>query len=89
MQHPTAECWVLRRLGHRKIKERTLELSQQEVQRNPLPNHKGKGIVVVVICANLRKDEEVNLALPAAAITTLQKSSKFKNLFHQLGLTAK
>ena len=89
VQHPTAKCWALRRLVHRKIKERTLELSQQEVQRNPLPNHKGKGIVVVVICADLRKDEEVNLALPAAAITTLQKSSKFKNLFLQLGLTAK
>ena len=28
IQHPTAECWVLRRLVHRKIKEGTLELTQ-------------------------------------------------------------
>ena len=64
-------------------------MTQQEVQRNPLPNHKGKGIVAVVICADPREDEEENLALPAAAITTLQQSAKFKNLFDHLGLTAK
>ena len=28
VQHPTVECWVLRRLTHRRIKEGTLELSQ-------------------------------------------------------------
>ena len=27
MQHPTVECWALRRLVHRRIKEGTLELS--------------------------------------------------------------
>ena len=27
MQHPTVECWVLRRLVHHRIKEGTLELS--------------------------------------------------------------
>ena len=74
---------------HRRIKEGTLELSQQEVQRNPPLNHKGKGVVVVVICADTREDEEENPSLPAVAITTLQRSSKFKNLFDQLGLTAK
>ena len=89
MQHPTAECWALRRLVHRRIKEGTLELSQQEVQRNPLPNHKGKGVAAVVICTDPGEDKEENLALPAAAITTLQQSSKFKNLFDQLGLTVK
>ena len=73
---------------HSRIKEGTLELSQQEVQRNPLPNHKGKGVAVVVICVDPGEDEE-NLALPAATITTLQRSSKFKNLFDQLGLTTK
>ena len=52
VQHPTAECLVLFRLVHRRIKEGTLELSQQEVQRNPLPNHKGKGVVAIVICAD-------------------------------------
>ena len=45
---------------------------QQEVQRNPLPNHKGKGVAAVVICMDLGEDEEENLALLAAAITTLQ-----------------
>ena len=89
VQHPTAECWALRRLVHHRIKEGTLELSQQEVQRNPLPNHKGKGVATVVICADPREDEKENPALPAAAITILQQSSKFKNLFDQLGLTTK
>ena len=42
-----------------------------------------------MICADPGEDEEENPALPAVAITTLQKSSKFKNLFDQLGLTAK
>ena len=73
-------CW---------IKEGTLELSQQEVQRNPLPNHKGKGVAAVIICVDLGEDEEENPALPATAITTLQRNSKFKNLFDQLGLIAK
>ena len=88
VQHPTVECWVLRRLVHRRIKEGTLELSQPEVQRNPFPNHKGKGVAIVVICTDLGEDEEERPTLPAAAITILQKSSRFKNLFDQLGLTA-
>ena len=89
MQHPTVECWALHRLVHCRIKEGTLELSQPEVQKNPLPNHKRKGVVAVVICADLGEDEEESLALPAAVITTLQKGYKFKNLFDQLGLTVK
>ena len=32
VQHPTEECQALRRLVHHRIKEGTLELSQQEVQ---------------------------------------------------------
>ena len=43
----------------------------------------------MVICADPGEGEEENLALPAAVITTLYKSSKFKKLFDQLGLTAK
>ena len=74
---------------HRRIKEGTLELTQQEVQRNPIPNHKGNGVAAVVICADPGEDEEENPTLLAAAITTLQQSAKFKNLFDQLGLTAK
>ena len=46
-------------------------------------------MAAVVICADSGEDKEENLALPAAAITTLQQSAKFKNLFDQLGLTAK
>ena len=71
VQHPTAECWALHRPVHRRIKEGTLELSQQEVQRNPLLNHKGKGVATIVICVDLGEDEEENPALLAAAITTL------------------
>ena len=72
VQYLTTKCWALRRVVHRRIKEGTLKLTQQEVQRNPLPNHKGKGVAAVVICADPGEDEEENLALLAAAITTLQ-----------------
>ena len=73
---------------HRKIREGTLELSWLEVQRNPFLNHKGKGVATVVICADPGEDEEERSALLAIAITTLQKSPRFKNLFNQLELTA-
>ena len=73
---------------HRRIKEGTLKLSQPKVPRNPLFNHKGKGIVVVFICADLGEDEGERSAPPATAIITLQKSFRFKNLFDQLGLIA-
>ena len=72
VKHPTVKCWALCRLVRCRIKERTLKLSQQEVQRNLLLNHKGKGIAGIVICVDPGKDEEENPALPAAAITTLR-----------------
>ena len=65
----------------RRIKEGTLELSQPNIQRNPLLNHKGKGVAIVVICVDPREDKKKSSTLFAVAITTLQKSSKFKNLF--------
>ena len=89
MQHPTTECRALRKLVHHRIKERTLELSPQEIQRNPILNHKGNDVVTIVICADPGEDEEENPALPTTTIITLQKSSKFKNSFDQLGLTTK
>lgn len=72
---------------HFRIKEGTLELSQLEVQRNPLPNHKGKKVVVVVICENSGKDKKERPSLPIATITTMQRSSNFKNLYNELELT--
>ena len=60
--------------GAHRIKEGTLELSQSEVQRNPLPNHKEKGVVAVVICSDLREDEEENPTLLAAAITNHRRA---------------
>ena len=44
---------------------------------------------MVVICIDPGEDEEENPALPTATVNTLQRSSKFKNLFNQLGLIAK
>ena len=73
---------------HRRIKEGTLELFQPEVQRNLLLNYKGKGVAAVIICVDLGEDEKERPTLLAAAITILQKSSKFKNLFDHLGLIA-
>ena len=42
-----------------------------------------------MICADPGEDEEENPVLLTATITTLQRNYKFKNLFDQLGLTAK
>ena len=44
VKHSTKDCWTLWRLFHKKLREGTLKLTQREleVQRNPLPNHKGK-----------------------------------------------
>ena len=41
-------------LFHKKLREMTLKLAQQEpeVQRNLLPNYKDKGVVAVVIHGN-------------------------------------
>ena len=59
------------------------------MQRNSFPNHKGKDVATVVIFTDLGEDEEESPTLLTVAITTLQKSSKFKNLFDQLRLTMK
>ena len=87
VKHPTVEYWVFCRLVHQRVKEGTLELSQPEVQRKLLPNHKGKGVAVVFICAGPGENEEERLTLPDVAIATLQKCYRFKNLFNQFKLT--
>ena len=58
-KHSTIDYWTLWRLFHKKLREGTLELTQREPneQRNPLPNHKGKGVVVVIIHGNLADAE--------------------------------
>ena len=43
-------------------------------------------MVAVVLYASPGEDKEERPALPTATISTLQKSSKFKNLFDQLEL---
>lgn len=78
VQHVIVECWTLCRLIHRRIKERTLKLTQPKVQRNPFFNHKGKGVAAVVIYADSSKEEKDKPSLPARAITNLQSSSRFK-----------
>ena len=56
--------------------------------KKPAPEPQGEGSSSGYhLCADLGEDEEERLALLAAAITTLQKSSRFKNLFNQLELT--
>ena len=63
-----------------------MELTQKEpeVQRNPLPNHKGKGVVAVVIHGNPGEAEEFEGSFYPSIVRTLQKNLKFKSLFNQL-----
>nr|POE95736.1 hypothetical protein CFP56_37657 [Quercus suber] len=78
---------------HKKLREGTLELTQKEpeMQRNPLPNHKGKGVVAMVIHGNPAEAEESKGSFHPNTIRTLQKSPKFIILFNQLefGLEAR
>ena len=73
VKHFTKDCWTLRRLFHKKLKERTLELIQKvpEVQKNPLLNHKGKGVVVVIIHGNPAEAEEFEGSFHPNIVKTL------------------
>ena len=55
------------------------------MQRNPLSNHKGKGVVAVVIYGNPAEVEESEGSFHPSTIKTFQKNPKFKSLFNQLG----
>ena len=55
------------------------------MQRNPLPNHKRMGVVVVVIHGNPTKVEESEGSFHPSIVRTLQKNPKFRSLFNQLG----
>ena len=64
-----------------------MELTQKEpeVQRNPLPNHKGKGMVAVVIHRNPVEAKESEGSFHPSTVRTLRKNPKFRSLFNQLG----
>ena len=70
----------------KELREGTLELTQREpkMQKNPLPNHKGKGVVVVVIHGNLAEAEaeESKGSFHPSTVRTPQKSPKFRSLFN-------
>ena len=87
VKHSTKNCWTLRRHFHKKLRKGTLELTQKEpeVQINPLPNHKGKGVVAVVIHGNPTEAEESKGSFHPSIVRTLQKNPKFRSLFNQLG----
>ena len=55
------------------------------MQRNPLPNHKGKGMVAVVIHGNPTEAGESEGSFHPSTVRTLQKNPKFRSLFNQLG----
>jgi hypothetical protein len=80
VHHPTIECMTLRKMFQTKIKDGTLKLAkpQQEVQRNPLPQH-GRDATMIVIHGNVAdldmdKEEVAPLEL---TIMALQKSPNF------------
>ena len=84
VKHSIKDCWTLRRLFHKKLREGTLELTQKEleVQRNPLPNHKGKGMVAVVIHGNPAEAGESERSFHPSTVRTFQKNPKFSSLFN-------
>ena len=91
VKHSTKDYWTLRRLFHKKLREETLELTQKEteVQMNPLPNHKGKGVVAVVIYGNPAEAKEPEGSFHLNTVKTLQKNPKFRSIFNQFGFWPK
>ena len=87
VKHSTKDCWTLHKIFHKNLREGTLELTQKEleVQRTPLPNHKGKGVVDVVIYGNQAEVEEFEVSFHPSTVRTLQKNPKFRLLVNQLG----
>ena len=59
------------------------------MQRNPLPNHRGKGVVAIVIHGNSVEAEESEGSFHPNIVKTLQKNPKFISLFNQLGFGPK
>ena len=55
------------------------------MQRNPLPNYKGKRMVAVVIHGYPAEVEESEGFFHPNTFKILQKSPKFRTLFNQLG----
>ena len=55
------------------------------MHRNPLPNHKGKGMVTVVIHGNPTEAGESEGSFHPSIARTFQKNPKFRSLFNQLG----
>jgi len=91
VKHSAKDCWTLRRIFHKNFREGTLELTQKEpkVQRNLLPNHKGNGVVAVVIHGNPGEAEEFKGSFYPSTVRTLQKNLMFRSLFNQLRFGSK
>uniref|UniRef100_A0A2N9F1A7 Integrase zinc-binding domain-containing protein n=1 Tax=Fagus sylvatica TaxID=28930 RepID=A0A2N9F1A7_FAGSY len=84
---------ILNKRFHARIQDGTLELpqTQQRVHIDPFLKHKGKATVSVIIhgsTSNIDMSESAatNPAMTPAAIRALQRNSKFRSLFDQLGL---
>ena len=89
MGHRTRDCRAIQRTFHKKILDGTLNLTrEQEVQRNPLPqHHKGKATTAVLFHNGADETKTAsNTGMPLAAISALQRSPTFWILFNQLGL---
>ena len=80
--------WIVGLFGGcfiKKIVDGTLDLAQeQEVQRNPLPQHnRGKATATVLIhIRNNEEDVRNNGELPPTAVSALQRSPAFRALFN-------
>ena len=86
--HGTRDCKAIRRTFHKEISDGTLNLTrEQEVQRNPLPqHHRGKATAAVLFHNRANEIEAASdTGMPPAAIS-LQRSPTFRTFFNQLGL---
>ena len=89
VSHGIRDCRAIWRTFHKKISDGTLNLThEQEVQRNPQPqHHRGKATVAVLFHNRADESETASgTSMPPATISTLQRSPTFRTLFNQLGL---
>ena len=74
VSHETRDCRAIRRTFHKKISDGTLNLTcEQEVQRNPLPQHHRGKATAAVLFHNGADENEIasSTSMPPTAISAL------------------
>ncbi|GLT28218.1 hypothetical protein SLA2020_031670 [Shorea laevis] len=92
VHHATMDCFSLRRIYHRRVSKRLLEVPnrRQRVDKDHFPRHSQGTINVLTHIENTKVSAsiiEFPDDVPTSSIRTFQRTPKFKMLFDQFSLT--